>query len=254
MQEERDQRTAFADLLGELHALTPPLVNAKTAWKDLEEMPKASEDARMVKILADQPKGRAMNVFDDFVDDLSKKYQAVRVPLKDAYKAATALDVLTCGEEGFDKAIREHKEASELSQGHIRLFYSELLKLAQEEEAKKERRKQRDRKEFCRLVRKYIERGKLEQTATFEEAAVACKERSAWKDVPEEERASLYVEAIREAIERLKEDAAKKGDREKSKSGSRKRERSASRGRGDDKKARVDHGGAEDGEIEEGEA
>jgi ferredoxin-NADP reductase len=76
----------------------------------------------------------------------------VRGSLKDAYKAASDLDVLTCGAEGFEAAMRAHEDAKELSQVHITLFYGELLKLAQEEEAKKERRKQRDRKEFCRCV------------------------------------------------------------------------------------------------------
>lgn len=62
-----------------------------------------------------------------------------------------------------------------------------------------------------RLVRKYIERGKLVETATFEEAVEACKERSAWKDVPEAERPELYVEAIKEAVARLQEDSERKG-------------------------------------------
>lgn len=102
----------------------------------------------------------------------------------------------------------------------------------------------------CRLVRKYIERGKLAETATFEEAAEACKERSAWKDVPEAERPELYVEAIKEAIARLKEDAERKG-RDRSRSRSKKRERSGSRGRsGGEKKQKS----TEEGELEEGEA
>lgn len=75
---EKDQRAAFAVLLGELRDMVPPLVNAKTTWKELEALPQAAEDERMIKLLAEQSKGRALDVFEDFVVDLNKKYQAVR--------------------------------------------------------------------------------------------------------------------------------------------------------------------------------
>ncbi len=54
-------------------------------------------------------------------------------------------------------------------QSHITIFYKELLKLAEEELEKKQRKRLRAEKDFKRLVKKYIDRGKLNPTPTFEE-------------------------------------------------------------------------------------
>jgi pre-mRNA-processing factor 40 len=248
-QAEKAQRAALQELLTELNAKN--IVTAKTAWKDIEEDPAFMEDSRTQTMLAEQSKGKVMDAFDDYVEELNRKFLADRPALKDAYKAATALDVLQCGPKGFEDAIREHRDAHDISEQHIELFYKELLKLAQEEEAKKERRKQRNNKEFCRLIRKYIERGKLEENATYEQASDACKDRSAWKDISSSERPALFEKAMEEAKAAAKDDDRRSRSRSRSKSPKKRRDRSSSRSRSEAKKPKRD---TEDGEIEEGEA
>ena len=61
---------------------------------------------------------------------------------------------------------------------------------------KKQRKKQRAEKDFKRLVKKYIDRGKLNATATFEEAEGVCGERSAWKDVAADSRPEIFAKLI----------------------------------------------------------
>jgi len=265
-QEEKAQRAAVQELLTELHA--QKVVNAKSTWKDLEEVEAFIKDERLVTLMTEQSKGKAHDTVDDFIEDLNRKFMADRPALKDAYKAATALDVLACGQQGFEEAIREHKDAHDLPAEHIELFYHELLKLAQEEEAKKEKRKQRYIKEFMRLIRKYLERGKLKEDDTYDEAVDICKDRSAWKDISSSERPALFEKAMEEAKALLKEEDSKRSrSRSRSRSPKKRRDRSASRTKSerkdrsqsrerDSKKPRVAEKPepTEDGEIEEGEA
>ena len=81
--------------------------------------------------------------------------------LKDAYKAADTIDITTCGLEAFVAAIRTHEPCKDVAESHVALFHAELLKLAEEELEKKERKRLRSEKDFKRLVKKYVDRGKL---------------------------------------------------------------------------------------------
>ncbi len=74
-----------------------------------------------------------------------------------------------CSQEAFTEAIRAQEPCEKVVQSHISIFYKELLKLAEEELEKKQRKRLRAEKDFKRLVKKYIDRGKLNPTPTFEE-------------------------------------------------------------------------------------
>jgi hypothetical protein len=131
-----------------------------------------------------QSKTKAQDMFEDFVEELHARYAKDRPQLKEAYKAADSLDITTCGLEAFGEAIRAHEPCKEAKAEHIQVFYAELVKLAEEELEKKERKRLRAAKDFRRLVKKYIDRGKIQPTGTLEEAEAVCGERSAWKVLP----------------------------------------------------------------------
>jgi hypothetical protein len=134
--------------------------------------------------MPEQSKTKAQDMFEDFVEELHAKYTKDRPQLKEAYKAADSLDITTCGLEAFGEAIRAHEPCKEAKAEHIQVFYAELVKLAEEELEKKERKRLRAAKDFRRLVKKYIDRGKIQPTGTLEEAEAVCGERSAWKVLP----------------------------------------------------------------------
>ena len=56
---------------------------------------------------------------------------------------------------------RAHEPCKDVQEAHVALFHTELLKLAEEELEKKERKRLRSEKDFKRLVKKYVDRGKL---------------------------------------------------------------------------------------------
>ena len=181
------------------------LITALTQWREFRDSDDAKADARF-KDMLEQSKTKAQDMFEDFTEELHAKYQADRPVLKAAYKAAEKVDVTSCGLEAFAAAVRAHPPCADVADGHVALFYQELVKLAQEELEKKERRRVRAEKDFRRLVKKYVDRGKLQPTASYEDAVAVCGERSAWKDVAEAVRRELFA--------KLLEDIAKGADDE----------------------------------------
>ena len=201
--QEKEQRAAFVLFLTEFG--DKGLITALTQWREFRDSDDAKADARF-KDMLEQSKTKAQDMFEDFTEELHAKYQADRPVLKAAYKAAEKVDITSCGLEAFAAAVRAHPPCADVADGHVALFYQELVKLAQEELEKKERRRVRAEKDFRRLVKKYVDRGKLQPTASYEDAVAVCGERSAWKDVAEAVRRELFA--------KLLEDIAKGADDE----------------------------------------
>jgi len=219
---EKEQRIAFNALMQECHE--KGLLKATTRWKELRENEAVAKDERFL-VMVEQSKTRAQELFEDFIEELLVKYKADRPRLKDAYKAAELLDISKCTIEEFEQAMRSHEAVKGVSDEHVKLFYHELKKMAQEEVEKKEKKQKRAEKDFARLLSKYVERGKIAAGATYKEAEKVCGERSAWVEVADEKRTELF-DKIMEAIG--KDDLYDDDDRSRSASPAReKREKRA---------------------------
>eukprot|EP00802_Teleaulax_amphioxeia_P003446 Tamp_03449.p2 GENE.Tamp_03449~~Tamp_03449.p2 ORF type:complete len:479 (+),score=157.45 Tamp_03449:2036-3472(+) len=235
---EKEQRAAFTVLLTELGE--KGVITALTQWRVFRDSEEMKTEQRFTDML-EQSKTKSQDMFEDFVEELHAKYTKDRPLLKEAYKAADKVDITTCGLEAFTEAIRAHEACKEVNASHIQAFYTELVKLAEEELEKKERKRVRAAKDFRRLVKKYIDRGKIQATATLEEAEAVCGERSAWKDVAPAARAEIYAKLLEDLAKGNDED---ENDRSRSRSHSRdkkkRRERSRSRSKDGDKRSRYD--------------
>jgi len=230
---EKAQRQAFSELLAEMEE--KGILTLKSTYKEAKETEEAKNEARWEEMMA-QSKTKTQDLVDDFILELQKKFQANRTTLKEAYKAAEKLDITTCGLEAFGAALRAFPSAEAICDLHIKMFHEELVKLAEEEMAKKEKKKLVKVKELKKLLDKYIGREKITLESTFEEAEAACGERSAWKEISSGDRASSFISAMATLKKEEAEASGASRSRSRSRSGSRehrRRSRSGERRRED---------------------
>eukprot|EP00960_Hanusia_phi_P018852 555010-Hanusia_phi.AAC.2 len=121
---EKEQRIAFNALMQECHE--QGVLKATTRWKELKDNEDVAKDDRF-RVMVDQSKTRAQELFEDFIEELLVKYKADRPKLKEAYKAAEELDISQCSLEGFEEAMKSHQVVRDVADEHIKLFYHELV-------------------------------------------------------------------------------------------------------------------------------